>query len=169
MENGAVKIKDNLYYDERSAGGIVFKRENGKILWFIIRTVSLKSSQKRRKFPIYKFPKGHLKDGEFLKEAALREVEEEGRIKAKIVSKIGSNDYILWDKIEKKKVIKKVTFFLMEYVGESDLKYFDQEMVVERGWYSFEEASKKLAFDSETVLLDKAKKRLESLKTPLSR
>ena len=103
MENGAVKIKDNLYYDERSAGGIVFKRENGKILWFIIRTVSLKSSQKRRKFPIYKFPKGHLKDGEFLKEAALREVEEEGRIKAKIVSKIGSNDYILWIKLKRKK------------------------------------------------------------------
>jgi hypothetical protein len=69
----------------------------------------------------------------------------------------------LWDKIEKKKVIKKVTFFLMEYVGESNLKYFDQEIVVERGWYSFKEASKKLAFDSETVLLDKAKKRLESL------
>lgn len=168
MENGAVKIKDNLYYDERSAGGIVFKQENGKILWFIIRTVSFKASKKKRKYPVYKFPKGHLKDGEFLKEAALREVEEEGKIKAKIVSKIGSNDYILWDKIEKKKIIKKVTFFLMEYVGESDLKYFDQEIVVERGWFNFEEASKKLAFDSETVLLDKAKKRLESLK-PLCR
>jgi ADP-ribose pyrophosphatase YjhB (NUDIX family) len=164
MNNSPIRIKDDLYYDERSAGGIVFKQENGNIFWFIIRTVSFKSSKKKRKFPVYKFPKGHLKTGEFLKQAALREVEEEGRIKAKVISKIGSNDYVLWDKIEKKKIIKKVTFFLMKYVGESDLKYYDQEIVVERGWYSFEEASKKLAFDSETVLLDKAKKRLESLK-----
>ena len=163
MNNSPIRIKDDLYYDERSAGGIVFKQENGKIFWFIIKTISLKASKKKRKFPVYKFPKGHLKDGEFLKQAALREVEEEGRIKAKVISKIGSNDYVLWDKIEKKKVIKKVTFFLMKYVGESNLKYFDQEIVMERGWYSFEEASDKLAFDSETVLLDKAKKRLESL------
>ena len=162
MKNSAIKIKDNLYYDERSAGGIVFRQQNGKISWFIIKTVSYKTTKKKRK-PIYKFPKGHLKDGEFLKQAALREVEEEGRIKAKIISKIGSNDYILWDKIEKKKIIKKVTFFLMEYENESDLRYFDQEMVVERAWCSFEEASEKLAFDSETVLLSKAKKRLESL------
>ncbi len=163
MKNSVIQIKDNLYYDERSAGGIVFKRENGKIFWFVIRTVTFNSAQKKRKGPVYKFPKGHLKDGEFLKQAALREVEEEGKIKAKIISKVGSNDYILWDRIEKKKIIKKVTFFLMEYVGESNLKYFDQEMVVERGWFSFEEASEKLAFDSEKVLLDKAKKRLESL------
>jgi ADP-ribose pyrophosphatase YjhB (NUDIX family) len=163
MNNSPIRIKDDLYYDERSAGGIVFKQENGKTFWFVIKTVSLKSSKKKRKFPIYKFPKGHLENNEFLKQAALREVEEEGRIKAKIVTKIGSNDYILWDKIKKKKIIKKVTFFLMEYVGESNLKYFDQEIVVERGWYSFKEASEKLAFDSETVLLDKAKKRLESL------
>ena len=123
----------------------MYKQENGKILWFVIRTVTCNSSKKSRKGPVYKFPKGHLKNDEFLKQAALREVEEEGKIKAKVISKIGSNDYILWDKVENKKIIKKVTFFLMEYVGESNLKYFDQEMVVERGWFSFEEASEKLA------------------------
>ncbi|MPN15422.1 hypothetical protein SDC9_162754 [bioreactor metagenome] len=90
-------------------------------------------------------------------------MEEEGKIKAKIITKVGSNNYILWDKIEKKKIIKKVTFFLMEYVSESSLKYFDQEMVIERSWYTFEEANEKLAYDSEKVLLSKAKKRLESL------
>ena len=52
----------------------------------------------------------------------------------------------------------------MEYVSESNLKYFDQEMVIERSWYTFEEAKEKLAYDSEKVLLSKAKKRLESLK-----
>jgi bis(5'-nucleosidyl)-tetraphosphatase len=165
MEKETIKIEDNLYYDERSAGGIVFKRENKKIKWLVVKTISTYNfgKRKKRKGPVYKFPKGHLKKDEFLKQAALREVEEEGKVKAKILVKIGSNNYILWDHETKKKIIKKVTFFLMEYRGESNLKYFDQEMVIERGWFEFKEASEKLAYDSEKVLLSKAKKRLESL------
>ena len=164
MKTGAIQIKDNLFYDERSAGGIVYKEDKGKILWLLIRTVSsYKSAKKKIKGPVYKFPKGHLKEDEFLKQAALREVEEEGRIKANIITKIGSNNYILWDAENKKKIIKKVTFFLMEYAGPSSLKYYDSEMVIERDWYSFEEANEKLAYDSEKVLLKKAKMKLESI------
>ena len=82
MKNEAIKIEDNLYYDERSAGGIVYRMENGKVKWLLIRTISgYKSGKKKNPKPVYKFPKGHLKDNEFLKQAALREVEEEGRIK----------------------------------------------------------------------------------------
>lgn len=165
MKNSTIQIKDNLFYDERSAGGIVFKEENGKILWLVIRTVSsYKPAKKKRQGPVYKFPKGHLKEDEFLKQAALREVEEEGRIKANVISKIGSNNYILWDAENKKKIIKKVTFFLMEYDQPSNLKYYDGEMVIERSWYSFEEASEKLEYDSEKVLLRKAKMKLEKIK-----
>ena len=100
---------------------------------------------------------------EFLKQAALREVEEEGRVKAKIVTKLGSNDYLIWDKELKKKIVKKVTFFLMEYLGPSNLKYYDTEMVLEREWFSFAEAVEKLAYDSERVLLKKAKIELDKL------
>ena len=166
MKNEAIKIKDNLYYDERSAGGIVYKHENGKTLWLLIRTISsYKLGKKKNPKPVYKFPKGHLKDDEFLKQAALREVEEEGRVKANIITKVGSNNYILWDAENKKKIIKKVTFFLMEYAGQSNLKYYDSEIVIERDWYDFEQACEKLAYDSEIVLLKKAKNRLESLKS----
>lgn len=164
MKNEAIKIKDNLYYDERSAGGIVFKEEKGKIWWLLIRTISgYKSAKKEKKGPVYKFPKGHLRAGEFLKEAALREVEEEARVKANVLAKIGSNNYILWDAENKKKIIKKVTFFLMEYEGQSNLKYYDSEMVIDRDWYDFDEAGEKLEYDSEKVLLRKAKVKLESL------
>jgi len=158
-----MKIKDGLFYDERSAGGIVFKKENGKIFWLLVKTISSYKTKKENKGPVYKFPKGHLKEGEFLKQAALREVEEEGRVKANVLVKIGSNNYILWDQENRKKIIKKVTFFLMEYTGQSSLKYYDSEMVIERDWFSFEEASEKLAYDSEKVLLKKAKIKLESL------
>ncbi len=167
-----IKEEEKLY-DERSAGGLVYKIENNKVFWLLIKTISNFKSDKNKKKEtdgaIYKFPKGHLKQNEFLKEAALREVEEEGRVKAKVVLKLGSNDYIIWDREERKKIIKKVTFFLMEYAGESNLKYYDTEMVLERTWFSFEEASKVLAYESEKLLLKKAKVQLEKIKTPLSR
>jgi hypothetical protein len=147
----AEKIDKNLYYDERSAGGIVYKKEKNKIFWLLIKTVGRKKDRE-----IYKFPKGHLKKDEYLKGAAMRGVEEEGKIKAKIISKLGSNNYIIWDTILKRKIIKKVTFFLMEYIEESHLKYYDTEMVLGQEWLAMEKAMENLAFASEKVLLKKA-------------
>jgi bis(5'-nucleosidyl)-tetraphosphatase len=155
-------------YDERSAGGVVYRIEKGKIEWLVIKTGVGKGFGRQGgggKEPktAYKFPKGHLKAGEFLKQAALREVEEEGRVKAKIVTKIGSNNYLIWDKLKKKKIVKKVTFFLMEYKEESRLKYFDAEVVLERVWLPYQEAAEKLEYHSEKVLLGKAEKTLQAL------
>jgi ADP-ribose pyrophosphatase YjhB (NUDIX family) len=155
------EIKDNLYYDERSAGGIVYKIEKGKVLWLVVKYLSRRARKDGKHDVVYKFPKGHLNGSEVLKQAALREVEEEGRVKSKIISKIGSNDYIIWDKLQKRKIIKKVTFFLMEYLEESNLKYYDIEVILDRVWMTYEEATEKLAFDSEKVLLRKAKIELE--------
>lgn len=160
------ETQDNLYYDERSAGGIVYKIIDSHIFWFVIKTLSKKRlSRNGQKIhhTIYKFPKGHLDGNEVLKQAAVREVEEEGRIKANIIDKVGSRDYIIWDESTNKKIIKKVTFFLMEYQGESNLKYYDMETVIGREWLSYEEALKKLAYDFERNLLKKAKYKLESL------
>jgi ADP-ribose pyrophosphatase YjhB (NUDIX family) len=159
--------QENLYYDERSAGGIVYKIIEGHVFWFVIKTLSKKNvshlGRNKARRTIYKFPKGHLDSGEVLKHAAIREVEEEGRIKAEIMDKVGSRDYIIWDESSNKKIIKKVTFFLMEYRGESNLKYYDMETVVDREWYPYEDALKKLAYDFERNLLKKAKYKLESL------
>jgi len=158
--------QENLYYDERSAGGIVYKIVDDRIFWFVIKTLSKKNTSRlgqKSSRTVCKFPKGHLNPGEVLKDAALREVEEEGRIKANIIDKVGSRDYIIWDQATNKKIIKKVTFFLMEYREESSLKYYDMETVVDREWYSYEEAVKKLAYDFERNLLKKAKYKLESL------
>jgi len=154
------------YFDERSAGGIVYKIVDGRVFWFVIKTLSKKTvSRHGRKIrhTIYKFPKGHLDSGEVLKHAAIREVEEEGRIKAAIVDKVGSRDYIIWDEATSKKIIKKVTFFLMEYQGESNLKHYDMETVIDREWFTYEEALKKLAYDFERNLLKKAHSKLEAL------
>ena len=58
----AQQIHDNLYYDERSAGGIVYKIEGGKVWWLLIKTFARKYGK-----TVYKFPKGHLKSDEVLK------------------------------------------------------------------------------------------------------
>lgn len=158
--------QDNLYYDERSAGGIVYKIVDGKIFWFVIKTLSKKKLNpggKKVRHTVYKFPKGHLNSNEVLKQAAIREVEEEGRIKAKIVDKVGSRDYIIWDEASNKKIIKKVTFFLMEYLTESNLKYYDMETVLSREWYTYEESLHKLAYDFERNLLKKAHSKLSAI------
>lgn len=161
------KIQENLYYDERSAGGLVYKKENDTIFWLLIKTVSKKRTGEERTGAdlryVYKFPKGHLEGSEFLKQAALREVEEEGRVKAKIVTKIGSNNYIIWDKLKHQKIIKKVTFFLMEYLATSNLKHYDSEGVLDREWMTYERATEKLAYDSEKILLRKAKQKLDGI------
>ena len=72
------QISPDLYYDERSAGGIVYKIEKGKAVWLVVKYLSrgIKKNIGKHEM-IYKFPKGHLKDKEVLKQAALREVEEE--------------------------------------------------------------------------------------------
>lgn len=168
MKIEAIKNKYEVTFDERSAGGLVYRIDNNKIFWLLIKTLSGQKSEtfnnkSKPRRSVYKFPKGHLKENEFLKQAALREVEEEGRVKAKVVTKLGSNDYIIWDKEQKRKIVKKVTFFLMEYLEQSNLKYYDTEMVLERSWFSFDEALEKLAFDSEKLLLKKAKSQLEFL------
>jgi ADP-ribose pyrophosphatase YjhB (NUDIX family) len=154
------------YFDERSAGGIVYKLIDGQVFWFVIKTLSKKALNRhgqKTRHTIYKFPKGHLYPDEVLKHAAIREVEEEGRIKAEIIDKVGSRDYIIWDEATNRKIIKKVTFFLMEYKEESNLKYYDRETVVDREWFTFEEALRKLAYDFERNLLKKAHFKLEAL------
>jgi 8-oxo-dGTP pyrophosphatase MutT (NUDIX family) len=170
MKQSMTKIKDDLYYDERSAGGIVYKIEKGETYWLLIKTIRAKkfgrmgvggsSSNK----VIYKFPKGHLDSNEFLKQAALREVEEEGRVKAEIIGKIGSRDYIMVNKWEKKKTIKRVTFFLMKYLGDSSLRHFDKEVVLDRLWLTYKEACNLLTYDSEKILLTRAKMKFEKIK-----
>jgi ADP-ribose pyrophosphatase YjhB (NUDIX family) len=157
---------DDLYYDERSAGGIVYRKIDGKIVWLVIKVLNKRMSNRSNEVvhkTVHKFPKGHLNPGEVLKQAAAREVEEEGVVKSQIISKIGSNDYIIWDKFNKKKIIKKVTFFLMEYTGDSDIRYSDREVVLKRDWFSLEDALAKLSYNSEKILLKKSAAKLDSL------
>ena len=155
-------MKDN-YYDERSAGGLVFRIVDGQIKWLLIKVIKIKKNKMAKAKRgvdnhnfIYKLPKGHLNPGEYLKKAALREVAEEAKVNARIIKKIGSNDYVFKDSITGEKLVKKVTFFLMEYVDKVANNYSDAERIVARVWLNTSWAIEKLAYQSEKQLIKKA-------------
>lgn len=125
---------------EFSAGGIVFNNK-GQVL------VTQHSQNKH-----WSFPKGLIDPGQTTKEAALREVREEGGVVAEIIDKVGYSKYIYT--FNNEKIFKVVTYFLMKYIS-GDPKDHDWE-VSDIGWYQPEEALKQLTFSRDKELLKKA-------------
>jgi 8-oxo-dGTP pyrophosphatase MutT (NUDIX family) len=125
---------------ETSAGGIVFRKIDNKTHWLIV-----KHSQYKK----WTFPKGLIGDkteNEDAKVAALREVEEEGGIKAKIINDkpvIVQYNYRFKDFFIKKTVY----YYLMEYVS-GDVKEHDFE-VSDATFVSEDEVEKMLGFRSD--------------------
>ena len=126
-----------------SAGGVVFKKAGTKILWLIIQPEGGGHWSKGR----WQFPKGWIEKGEQSMAAAKREVEEETGVKANVVEKIDHIRVFFYDE-KKNKVFKTITLFLMEYQGEGEKKE-DGEKIAAIEWLSYEEAYKRLTFDSE--------------------
>lgn len=131
---------------EISAGGIVYKKEKDKVLWLICQHSQHKG---------WVFPKGlvgdHARD-EPMEEAALREVEEEGGVKARIITNkpIITNYQYKW----KGDLIKKtVYYFLMEYVS-GDPKNHDWEMS-DAKFVSENEVKKTLTYPSDKEAFEK--------------
>ena len=148
---------------EFSSGGIVFKGDK----WLVTKS----SSSSLYPETYWRLPKGWIDnttpeipgpmasgkikaDEESLQKSALREVAEEGGIEAKIVKKIGTEKYF-FNAPNKGKILKFVTFYLMEWVRDLP-EGFDEE-TSEIVWLPFEEAYKKLSFSGEKQVLKKAK------------
>ena len=151
---------------EFSSGGVVFRQDK----WLITRTSKSKLYPKT----YWRLPKGWIDnitpeipglmasgrvkaDEESLQKCALREVREEGGVKAKIIKKIGTEKYF-YNAPDKGRILKFVTFYLMEYI--SDLPEGFGEETSEIVWLPFEEACKKLSFSGEKRILKKAKELL---------
>ncbi|OGM59186.1 hypothetical protein A3A75_03145 [Candidatus Woesebacteria bacterium RIFCSPLOWO2_01_FULL_39_10] len=159
-----------------TAGGVVYKRENSKgkdePLWLITK------SSPSEIFPttFWRLPKGWLDDEdqgknpgpkttgekkateEEIREAAKREVREEGGVEAKIVKKIQTERFFIT--YEGDRILKFITYFLMEYI--SDLPEGFGFETSEIAWLPYEEARNKLKHSSEKKILDKAKNILDS-------
>lgn len=134
------------YKTEISAGGIVFKQiknlklKTNNYYWLITQHSQHKG---------WGFPKGIIGDnnsGEKMEEAALREVEEEGGVKAKIVNS-KSVEVKYKYKFREFLIDKSVNYFLMEYLS-GDPKNHDWEMM-DAKFVTEEEVKKTLTFKSD--------------------
>ena len=140
---------------EISSGGVIFKRKDNS---FEVALVS------KKKGKIWCLPKGHIEEGESLKETAIREVKEETGLRGEIVNKV--DDIIYWysnkdKKGELIKIFKRVYFFLLKYV-EGETKAHDHE-VENVQWFDIKKARKILTYKTEQDVMKKAEKILKNL------
>ncbi len=159
--------KKVLITREFSSGGVVCKKEKGGVLWLVRRTSVSDLFPETH----WMLPKGWLDDlddgipgpmasgavkadEETLQKTAVREVAEEGGVDAKIIKKIETIKYLYRHPV-KGRVLKFVTFYLMEWVSNLP-QGFDGE-TSEIAWLPFEEAYKRLSFSREKEILGKAR------------
>lgn len=157
---------------EFSAGGVVFRRKKGRFLWLITKAAVLPKSFISPN--TWRLPKGWLDDAgegipgplasgdkkakeENLQKTALKEVKEEGGVEARIVDKVGTIKFFF--NSTRGKVLKFVTFYLMEWV--SDLPEGPHFETLEVASLPFDEAYKKLTYPTEKQVLKKAKEILD--------
>ena len=135
---------------EFSAGGIVFKKERNQV-----KILVSQHSQHHG----WVFPKGLIGDhikGEKKEDTALREVEEETGIKAKILKPLDSVTY--WYVLDGVKIKKTVYYFVMEFIT-GDIKKHDLEMEnVE--WLLIDKVEKRLTYKSDKQVWQEARQML---------
>lgn len=156
---------------EFSAGGIVYKKtknesdelssrdrvegeQTDEVLWLVRRP---KGGNDYRGSLGWSFPKGWIDKGETLEQAALREVAEEGGVKAKIIVKLPTLK-IFFTNPDGEKVMKFITYFVMEW--QEDLKEGFGGETEEIKWAKTEEASGLLIYKNERELLEQAAKKV---------
>ena len=107
-----------------------------------------------------RLPKGHLEPGESAEQAALREVAEEVGIEARIVAPIDDVTYSFWDRRARRRIRKRVHFFLMSHVsGAGHAADGEMERVY---WCALETAAKQLSFATERHVVVAAAALLDS-------
>jgi 8-oxo-dGTP pyrophosphatase MutT (NUDIX family) len=140
---------------EKSAGAIIFRKENNKIYYLLLHYPS--GSRSSRDY--WDFPKGHIEKGEKIEETVKREVFEETGLKdIKILP--GFKETIKYFfKFEGKNILKFVTFFLAE-TKEKNVQISFEHIGYE--WLPFEEAMERLTFQNAKEILNKANEFLKN-------
>ncbi|MCM1568265.1 MAG: NUDIX hydrolase [Roseburia sp.] len=126
-----------------SCGGVVIFR--GKIL-LLYKNI-------KNKYEGWVLPKGTLEENEDYKDTALREVQEEAGVKARIIRYIGKSEYTFT--VPDDVVEKEVHWYLMT-ADSYYSKPQKEEFFEDSGYYKYHEAIHLLKFTNEKQIMEKA-------------
>lgn len=144
---------------EFSAGGIVFKKEDGSIFILVAQ-----HSQHHG----WVFPKGLIGNHPFAssgqaketkQDAAVREVKEETGINGKIVTELAPVTY--WYNFKNEKIKKTVYYYVMQNLG-GNTKERDHEME-QVEWVFIDQVLERLTYKSDKEVFNKARPMIEKL------
>lgn len=144
---------------ELSAGGVAVRHSDGQWLVALLKT-------EHKRGAVWVLPKGHveLPAGENISEAARREVEEEAGLRdLSVKDQLGVTRFSF--QAEGTLVKKTVHYFLM-ITQQKQLTPQAAEGLIEANWFSFDEAIKNLAYDTDQMIVAKAKAKLTGQATP---
>jgi len=143
---------------EVSAGGVVVRpTEAGSYEVALAKQVDRNTGKRQ-----IRLPKGHIDPGESAEEAAVREVEEEVGLTARVVAPLTDASYTFYEKKRKVHIAKVVHYFLMAW-EDGDGHPADGEMDTVF-WVPLAEAA--LDFDSEQAAIERARTLLDSENPP---
>ncbi len=131
---------------EHSAGGVVTRTNEGVV------EVALASRRTKRGSLAWGLPKGMVEPDEEPEETAVREVQEETGLEARIERPLGDISYwFVWDG---ERVNKTVSFYLMEATG-GDISLHDHEMEEVR-WVPLPKALRQASYGGEKDMIRRA-------------
>ena len=136
--------------NEKSVGGVVFRRERGRILYLILLYERQNDEGKRS---YWDFPKGHMEEEENEEQTLRREIHEETSISdIRVIEGFRETIRYFFSR-DGKPVSKEVVFYLCETAQEKAAVSWEHK---DLKWLEYGDAMKALGFDNAKELLKKA-------------
>lgn len=137
-----------------SAGGVAFRTQDERLE---VALISVGDNNR------WQLPKGLVDKGESTADAAVREVREEAGIDTTVVDRIDKVEYwyLAKENGDRVRYHKYVYFYLLRYES-GDVTEHDDE-VNEAQWVEIGEAVKRLAFDTEKTIVQRAAQMIDGL------
>lgn len=132
-----------------SSGGVIFRRTGSTYEVALIAT---------KQHTVWTLPKGLIDKGEQPETTAVREIGEETGLSGRVVDALGERSYWFYLKEDNVKCRKRVSYFLLEFVG-GDIEKYGWE-VDEARWFEISEAIKTVSYKSDREMLLKAREML---------